>query len=63
MSAIEAKVISGGINLLEKAEEQERLLEEAQAELDAREAAAEKLQVTNGFLMSLPCNKCVHFEA
>ncbi|XP_052279055.1 kinesin-like protein KIF3A [Dreissena polymorpha] len=44
LAAIEKKIIVGGENLLEKAEEQERLLEESAVELADRKAKEEKLR-------------------
>ncbi|XP_046354192.1 kinesin-like protein KIF3A isoform X1 [Haliotis rufescens] len=44
LSAIEKKIIVGGENLLEKAEEQERLLEESARELDERKEAEDTLR-------------------
>ena len=44
LAAIEKKIIVGGENLLEKAEEQEKLLEQSAKELDERKAKYEKLQ-------------------
>jgi len=44
LQAMEKKIIVGGENLLEKAEEQERLLEESAKELEQRKSAAEKLR-------------------
>ncbi|XP_072256958.1 kinesin-like protein KIF3A isoform X3 [Pyxicephalus adspersus] len=44
LSALEKKVIVGGVDLLAKAEEQERLLEESNAELEERRRRAEKLR-------------------
>lgn len=44
MAAIEKKIIVGGENLLEKAEEQERLLEESAKELEARRLKEEQLR-------------------
>ncbi|KAM9311022.1 kinesin-like protein KIF3A [Gastrophryne carolinensis] len=44
LSALEKKVIVGGVDLLAKAEEQERLLEESNAELEERRKRAEKLR-------------------
>lgn len=42
--ALEKKIIVGGENLLEKAEEQERLLEESAKELETRKAKEEALR-------------------
>ncbi|XP_040200565.1 kinesin-like protein KIF3A isoform X2 [Rana temporaria] len=44
LSALEKKVIVGGVDLLAKAEEQERLLEESNTELEERRRRAEKLR-------------------
>ena len=44
MSQIEKKIIVGGENLLEKAEEQERLLQESAAELDQRRRREDELR-------------------
>lgn len=44
LQAIEKKIIVGGENLLEKAEEQERLLEESAKELEERKGKAEALR-------------------
>ncbi|XP_041930231.1 kinesin-like protein KIF3A isoform X1 [Alosa sapidissima] len=44
LSALEKKVIVGGVDLLAKAEEQERLLEESNAELEERRERAEQLR-------------------
>ncbi|XP_074651128.1 kinesin-like protein KIF3A [Tubulanus polymorphus] len=44
LSAIEKKIIVGGENLLEKAEEQERLLGESALELEARKKKEEELR-------------------
>ncbi|XP_062586138.1 kinesin-like protein KIF3A [Saccostrea cucullata] len=44
LNALEKKIIVGGENLLEKAEEQERLLEESAKELEARKAKEEELR-------------------
>lgn len=63
---IEKKIIVGGENLLEKAEEQERLLEESAKELDRgtikqmelRRQLEEK-EVINLLLLSLGCKKKV----
>ncbi|KAK2163152.1 hypothetical protein LSH36_84g00051 [Paralvinella palmiformis] len=44
LAAIEKKIIVGGENLLEKAEEQERLLEQSAKELEERRAKAEELR-------------------
>ena len=44
LAAIEKKIIVGGENLLEKAEEQERLLEESAKELENRKSKAEELR-------------------
>ncbi|KAE8614587.1 hypothetical protein XENTR_v10008229 [Xenopus tropicalis] len=44
LSALEKKVIVGGVDLLAKAEEQERLLEESNFELEERRKRAEKLR-------------------
>ena len=44
LAAIEKKIIVGGENLLEKAEEQEKLLEQSAKELDERKAKYERLQ-------------------
>ena len=44
LSQLERKIIVGGENLLEKAEEQEKLLEESNTELAARKARQEELQ-------------------
>ncbi|XP_053399580.1 kinesin-like protein KIF3A isoform X2 [Mercenaria mercenaria] len=44
LAAIEKKIIVGGENLLEKAEEQERLLEESALELQERKVKEEKLR-------------------
>uniref|UniRef100_A0A3B3RZ71 Kinesin-like protein n=1 Tax=Paramormyrops kingsleyae TaxID=1676925 RepID=A0A3B3RZ71_9TELE len=43
LSALEKKVIVGGVDLLAKAEEQERLLEESNNELEERRRRAERL--------------------
>eukprot|EP00039_Didymoeca_costata_P008337 m.110559 g.110559 ORF g.110559 m.110559 type:complete len:711 (-) comp14043_c0_seq3:1689-3821(-) len=43
MEAVQGKLIVGGVNLLEKAQEQELLLEESQRELEKRMAAEEAL--------------------
>ena len=44
LAAIEKKLIVGGENLLEKAEEQERLLEESAKELQDRKGKEEELR-------------------
>ncbi|KAG8578806.1 hypothetical protein GDO81_010625 [Engystomops pustulosus] len=44
LSALEKKVIVGGVDLLAKAEEQEKLLEESNHELEERRRRAEKLR-------------------
>lgn len=44
MTQIEKKIIVGGENLLEKAEEQEKLLEESAKELEERKQKAESLR-------------------
>ncbi|XP_048086688.1 kinesin-like protein KIF3A isoform X2 [Alosa alosa] len=44
LSALEKKVIVGGVDLLAKAEEQERLLEESNMELEERRMRAEQLR-------------------
>ena len=44
LAAIERKIIVGGENLLDKAEEQERLLEESAKELEQRKSKEEKLR-------------------
>ena len=44
LAAIEKKIIVGGENLLEKAEEQERLLEESAVELQERKSREEQLR-------------------
>ena len=44
LAAIEKKIIVGGENLLEKAEEQERLLEESASELEKRKQHEEELR-------------------
>ncbi|XP_026543398.1 kinesin-like protein KIF3A [Notechis scutatus] len=44
LSALEKKVIVGGVDLLAKAEEQEKLLEESNMELEERRKRAEKLR-------------------
>ncbi|KAM3924405.1 kinesin-like protein KIF3A isoform 1-T1 [Leptodactylus fuscus] len=44
LSALEKKVIVGGVDLLAKAEEQEKLLEESNQELEERRRRAEKLR-------------------
>ena len=44
LSQIEKKIIVGGENLLEKAEEQEKLLEESARELEERKQKAESLR-------------------
>jgi kinesin family protein 3/17 len=44
LNALEKKIIVGGVNLLEKAEEQERLLEESAKELEERRKKAEVLK-------------------
>jgi kinesin family member 3A len=44
LQQIEKKIIVGGENLLEKAEEQERLLEESAKELEERRQKAEALR-------------------
>ena len=44
MAQIEKKIIVGGENLLEKAEEQEKLLEESAKELEDRRQKAESLR-------------------
>ncbi|XP_075062105.1 kinesin-like protein KIF3A [Mixophyes fleayi] len=44
LSALEKKVIVGGVDLLAKAEEQEKLLEESNHELEERRKRAEKLR-------------------
>lgn len=43
LSALEKKVIVGGVDLLAKAEEQERLLQESNKELEERRQRAEQL--------------------
>ncbi|XP_069620119.1 kinesin-like protein KIF3A isoform X2 [Ranitomeya imitator] len=44
LSALEKKVIVGGVDLLAKAEEQEKLLDESNQELEVRRRRAEKLR-------------------
>ena len=44
LSALEKKIIVGGENLLEKAEEQERMLEESAKELEERQKKEEELK-------------------
>ena len=44
LAAIEKKIIVGGENLLEKAEEQEKLLEQSAKELDERKDKYARLQ-------------------
>ena len=44
MKAIEKKVIVGGVDLLKKAEEQEKLLEESNAELQQRQEQEAELR-------------------
>jgi len=44
LAQIEKKIIVGGENLLEKAEEQEKLLEESAKELEERRQKAESLR-------------------
>ena len=44
LAAIEKKIIVGGENLLEKAEEQERMLQASAKELDERKAKEEELR-------------------
>ena len=44
LAALEKKIIVGGENLLEKAEEQERMLEESAKELDERLKKEEELK-------------------
>ncbi|CAB4008592.1 kinesin KIF3A isoform X2 [Paramuricea clavata] len=44
LKAVEGKIIVGGVNLLEKAQEQERLLEESAHELAERRATEQELQ-------------------
>ncbi|XP_077388014.1 kinesin-like protein KIF3A isoform X2 [Festucalex cinctus] len=44
LSALEKKVIVGGVDLLAKAEEQEKLLEESNSELEERRRRAERLR-------------------
>lgn len=44
LSALEKKVIVGGVDLLAKAEEQERLLDESNCELETRRNRAEQLR-------------------
>lgn len=44
LSALEKKVIVGGVDLLAKAEEQEKLLEESNMELEERRIRAEQLR-------------------
>lgn len=44
LAAIEKKIIVGGENLLEKAEEQEKLLEQSAKELEERHAKYEQLR-------------------
>ncbi|ESP00097.1 hypothetical protein LOTGIDRAFT_213295 [Lottia gigantea] len=44
LATIEKRIIVGGVNLLEKAEEQERLLEESAKELDEQRAKEEELR-------------------
>jgi len=44
LAQIEKKIIVGGENLLEKAEEQEKLLEESARELEERQKKAESLR-------------------
>ena len=44
LAAIEKKIIVGGENLLEKAEEQERMLEQSAKELEERRDKAEELR-------------------
>jgi len=44
LQQIEKKIIVGGENLLEKAEEQERLLDESAKELEERRQKAEALR-------------------
>ena len=44
LAGIEKKIIVGGENLLEKAEEQERMLEQSAKELEERKANFQQLQ-------------------
>lgn len=44
LAAVEKKIIVGGENLLEKAEEQEKLLEESAKELEERKEKEEELR-------------------
>ena len=44
LEALRRKVLVGGVNLLEKAQEQERLLEESAKELQDRQAKEEDLK-------------------
>ena len=44
LEALKRKVLVGGVDLLEKAQEQERLLEESAKELQARQAKEEELK-------------------
>jgi len=44
LSALEKRVIVGGVDLLAKAEEQEKLLEESNNELEERRKRAEQLR-------------------
>lgn len=44
LSALEKKVIVGGVDLLAKAEEQEKLLQESNNELEERRRRAEQLR-------------------
>ena len=63
MATIEKKIIVGGENLLEKAEEQERLLEESARELDERHQKEEDLrkalqekEVLENLILMTKCN-------
>lgn len=55
LSALEKKVIVGGVDLLAKAEEQEKLLEESNMELEERRKRAEQLRKELEEKEVMPC--------
>lgn len=44
LKSIESKIIVGGVNLLEKAEEQAKLLEESEKQLEKQKAKREQIR-------------------
>ncbi len=63
LAALEKKIIVGGENLLEKAEEQERMLEESAKELEERQQKAEELKkALQEKEVSLLTHKCIHLR-